>query len=344
MKKLAFQWAFRELEFKFEAGTSRGKLKTKPSFFVKLFEADQPEVYGLGEAGLIPGLSPDYHPDYAKDFLSDCWAFCQGKAVRSAAARMALETAYRDLNLGGKRVVFDNSFAKGQSIAINGLIWMGNYQEMKEQIDQKIAQGFDCLKLKVGAIDFESELRLLRYIRETYDPKISLRVDANGAFAPREALSKLKQLAEFGLHSIEQPIAALQERDLQQLCRLSEVAVALDEELFAQPIADKYHWLSQIRPSYIVLKPSLLGGIDETLQWIEAAQKLQIGYWLTSALESNIGLNAIAQLAAQKPQPIPQGLGTGSLFTNNFDSPLLVSSGHIRYQTEKDWLIDLQWQ
>ncbi len=345
MRKLDFEWSYRELRFRFDAGTSRGVLKSKPSYFVKLFYSDEPEVVGLGEAGLIPGLSPDFSAEYGSKFPLICKSFCQGKPVEGyPAAKMALETALQDLNLGGKRVVFDNDFVKGKPIAINGLIWMGTFEQMREQIDLKVSQGFTCLKLKVGAIDFEVELELLRYIRTRFDPNLTIRVDANGAFSAAEAMDKLTRLAEFDLHSIEQPIAAGQHKEMARLCQTSPLPIALDEELFALPHLDKSLLLRTIRPAYVVLKPTLLGGIQQTWQWIEAAQKEGIGYWLTSALESNIGLNAIAQMAAQTQSPLPQGLGTGALFENNFDSPLIVEKGFISYQSLHDWKVDLQWK
>ncbi len=345
---LSFQWAYRELGFAFEAATSRGVLKTKPSYFVKLFDSQRPEVFGVGEAGLIPGLSPDPLLVFADRFPQICHEFCQSEDFSVAegfpAIRMALETAFADLMNGGKRIAFDGGFSLGQPLAINGLIWMADYEQMRRQIDQKIAQGFTCIKLKIGALDWEQEKELLRYIRDRYGYGITIRLDANGAFGAQTALEVLKEIAPLNIHSVEQPIAPGQWDDLQRICRLSPVPVAVDEELFCSPIQDKIQWAKTVCPQFFVLKPTLLGGFGATAQWIAAAEAIGAGYWLTSALESNIALNAIAQYAFNLKIPMAQGLGTGTLFTNNIASPLRVEKGQLRYHPEGQWLLDLAWR
>lgn len=210
---------------------------------------------------------------------------------------------------------------------------------MKTQIEEKLAQGFSCIKLKIGAIDFEKELGLLRFIRQNFDANtIEIRVDANGAFDSNEALSKLNQLAEFELHSIEQPIKANQLQEMKLLCKQTPFPIALDEELIGVfGIENKRKLLEEIQPQYIILKPSLVGGFKGTLEWISIAESLNIGWWITSALESNIGLNAITQFTFTLNNPMPQGLGTGGLYTNNFDCPLEIDKGHIKYNVQKHW-------
>jgi L-alanine-DL-glutamate epimerase-like enolase superfamily enzyme len=213
---------------------------------------------------------------------------------------------------------------------------MGEKDFMLEQINEKFEQGFDCIKMKIGAIDFKQELELLTYIRERYSKdQITLRVDANGAFSPEEALAKLHELAEFDLHSIEQPIAAGNWEAMRKLCEATPLPIALDEELIG--VENKGELLDAIRPQHIILKPTLLGGILETKEWITLAEERNIGWWMTSALESNIGLNAIAQLADSLGASIPQGLGTGKLYQNNLKSPLEIDQGHIRYNSQIVW-------
>ena len=214
---------------------------------------------------------------------------------------------------------------------------------MKEQIDEKLASGFSCIKMKIGAINFEEELKLLDFIRSNYDKNtIELRVDANGAFLYKEALTKLESLALFEIHSIEQPIKQGQVNEMADLCQKTPLPIALDEELIGVfDVTQKENLLQTIKPQYIILKPSLIGGYRGSLEWIQLAEKLNIGWWITSALESNIGLNAIAQFTYTLHNPLPQGLGTGGLYTNNFDSPLVVNNGELRYDTNLNWKIEL---
>lgn len=248
-----------------------------------------------------------------------------------------LETAIQQLKAGGLQL-WNTSFATGQAgIPINGLIWMGNFDEMYQRIEDKMRLGFRCIKVKIGAIDFEKELELLAHIRQHFGPeKIELRVDANGAFLPDDAPAKLKSLSEFHLHSIEQPIRAGQWDEMNKLCATTPLPIALDEELIGvNRTEDKIHLLDTIKPQYIILKPSLHGGIKGSEEWIDLAKKRGIGYWITSALESNIGLNAIAQWCATLQPILPQGLGTGQLFTDNIEYPLHIKGDCIWFDPKE---------
>jgi L-alanine-DL-glutamate epimerase-like enolase superfamily enzyme len=241
---------------------------------------------------------------------------------------------------GGKRIVFDNEFVKSErQIDINGLIWMGTKSQMLEQIDQKLNAGYDTIKMKVGAINFDAELDCLRYIRERYtQEQVTLRVDANGAFKLEEVVWKLSKLADLQIHSIEQPIKQGQLDIMAELCQSTPLPIALDEELIGHPdYMDKFRLLKKIAPQYIILKPTLLGGFKQCREWIEIAKRLNIGWWMTSALESNIGLNAITQFTAEYQNLMPQGLGTGSLFDNNLTSPLEINKGKVLYNQSVDW-------
>jgi L-alanine-DL-glutamate epimerase-like enolase superfamily enzyme len=252
--------------------------------------------------------------------------------------------AFLSLESENPFVLFPSDFTHEQkSIAINGLVWMGEEAFMKVQIEEKIAQGFDCIKLKIGAIDFEKELGLLCFIRQNFDEKtIEIRVDANGAFNENEALNKLNQLAGFNLHSIEQPVAKNHTDTMSELCKITPIPIALDEELIGVfSLEEKEQLLQKVQPQFIILKPSLVGGFKGTLQWIALAEKYKIGWWITSALESNVGLNAIAQFTFKQHNSMPQGLGTGSLYTNNFDCPLEVSEGKLWYRKSLSWNVPL---
>lgn len=347
------------LKFKFEAGTSRGILTTHTAYYLKLWDEAQPEVVGIGEAAPLKGLSIDYRADFEEEVQRLCkalngiewqseedWIYHFAEdfvADHLPSLRFALEVALLDLSKGGKRQIFDNDFYKGTyTMPINGLIWMDKPEVMLRQVNEKLEQGFKCIKMKIGAIDFEQELAVLDYIREKYSPEqVTLRVDANGAFKPSEALHKLQQLAQRGLHSIEQPIAPHQEEEMEVLCRQSPLDIALDEELInIQDDFVKEDLLATIRPQYIILKPTLLGGLKATRHWIEIAERLGIGWWITSALESNIGLNAICQFTANYQPQLPQGLGTGSLYHNNILAPLEIQKDQITYNTNKHWNIN----
>jgi o-succinylbenzoate synthase len=338
------------LVFKFEAGTSRGILREKDTWFILLSNNGK---VGIGECSPIEGLSPESskqveqilellvrhvsklnNPPELRHLVEEFHLH------QYPSVRFGLETALLDLCLGGKRKICRNEFFDMQKpIPINGLIWMGNEQFMEEQIEQKLQSGFTCLKMKIGAIDFEKELAIIKKIRSRFDAStISLRVDANGAFSAEEALGKLQRLAEYEIHSIEQPIRAGQLQDMANICAHSPIPVALDEELIGwHQMKDKERLLETIRPPYIILKPTLLGGQEVCMEWIRLAEEHQIDWWLTSSLEANIGLNAISQLASQLEVTIPQGLGTGQLYHNNIPSPLTIENGSILYDKQKAW-------
>jgi o-succinylbenzoate synthase len=329
-------------DFRFPAGTSRGVLLQKVSSFLKLTVDG---ITGIGECSTIPGLSPDPEDTYFSKLKEVCEKLQDGISPSDIdlqefpSIQFGLETALSDLKTGGKQLLFPSSFTEGKAgIPINGLIWMGDKSFMQQQIKSKLAAGFRCLKMKIGAIDFESELAILMEIRRNFSPKeLELRLDANGAFTPDEALVKLEKLAAFHIHSIEQPILQGQYQAMEKLCANSPVPVALDEELISFPLERSVELLRQLKPAYIILKPSLLGGFKNSEKWIEAAHKTNTGWWVTSALESNIGLNAIAQWTATLNNPMPQGLGTGQLYHNNIESPLEIRGAELWYDSEKLW-------
>lgn len=331
------------LHFKQAAGTSRGVLTDKETWFIVL-EKDGKK--GIGECGILRGLSADDRPDYEEKLQWVCQNIHLGEQklweelVEFPSIQFGIEMALLSLKSENPFLLFPSDFTKNnKGISINGLIWMGEKPFMKAQIEDRIAQGFSCIKLKIGAIDFDKEIDLLRFIREDFDEKtIEIRVDANGAFDENEALHKINQITGFKLHSIEQPIKKNHTDTMSVLCKNTKIPIALDEELigvFAKE--DKERLLQKIKPQYIVLKPSFIGGFRGTLEWISIAEKLNIGWWITSALESNVGLNAIAQFTFLQNNLMPQGLGTGSLYTNNFDSPLTVSNGQLWYDKNKGW-------
>ena len=329
------------LRFKRPGGTSRGVLTEKQTYFVKLYDESNPSRFGLGEAALFKG--PDYesrlaqvcqeieryteHPDLLKEWPS---------------IRFGLESAYLDWQRGALRILYPSAFTDGVAgIRINGLIWMGTKEFMKEQIREKLSQGFHCIKLKIGAIDFDTELSLLKAIRDEFSAdEIELRVDANGAFSPENVLPKLEALSRLNLHSIEQPIRAGQWEAMARLCRETPLPIALDEELIGVfDEKDKESLLNEIQPQYIILKPALVGGLSGSEEWISLAEKKGTGWWVTSALESNVGLNVIAQWCYNLHSPMPQGLGTGRLFTNNIESPLQVRGERLWNDTSLMWKI-----
>lgn len=317
------------LDFKEPGGTSRGVLTQKETWFIKVSDSTRPEVSGIGECALFRGLSADDRPGYETKLQEVCRNIHQIVPEKDlcewSSIRFGVETAFADLYNGGRQILFPSLFTEGKgSIGINGLVWMGNKETMQRRIREKLDAGYHCIKLKIGAIDFESELLLLKSIRSEFNSKeIELRVDANGAFTPENALSKLKQLAHFDLHSIEQPIRQGQWEAMARLCRETPLPIALDEELIGinDPIR-KQELLHHVQPQFIILKPALVGGFSGATDWIALAEQQHIGWWITSALESNIGLNAIAQWTYTWGNPIPQGLGTGQLYTNNLPSPL----------------------
>lgn len=331
------------LKFKQPSGTSRGVLTEKETWFIVL---EDNEKKGVGECGILRGLSVDDRVDYEEKLKWTCENIHLGEEklwqelIEFPSIQFGVEMAFLSLRSENPFQLFPSEFVSGEkSIAINGLVWMGDEAFMKRQIEEKISQGFGCIKLKIGAIDFDKELGLLRFIRQNFDEKtIEIRVDANGAFSRNEALDKINQLSGFKLHSIEQPIQKNNTDTMSVLCKNTNLPIALDEELIGVfSSSDKENLLQKIMPQYIILKPSFIGGFLGTLEWISLAEKYNIGWWITSALESNVGLNAIAQFTFTLNTTIPQGLGTGSLYTNNFDCPLVVEKGQLWYKPNLKW-------
>jgi o-succinylbenzoate synthase len=338
------------LQFKRPSGTSRGVLTRKTSYYLMVSDTENPGIVGIGECSTIKGLSPDLWDAYEKTLEAVCHGseppeyWLHAGLDDFPSIRFGLETALLDWQKGGQRLLFPSAFTTGkEGIPINGLIWMGGFDFMKKQIREKTGAGFGCIKLKIGAIDFEKELELLRMIRHEFDEDtLELRVDANGAFAPEEALEKLNRLSEFQIHSIEQPIRQGQWEAMAQLCEKTPVPIALDEELIGlKTNEDIQKMMEAIRPQYLVLKPSLLGGFSRSRWFIHAAEQAGAGWWITSALEGNIGLNAIAQWTFLLGNPMPQGLGTGQLFTNNIPSPLYIDKAQLFFNEENGWDLSL---
>lgn len=334
----------RTFHFKEPAGTSRGVYRTRVSRFVHLTNDDLPGIVGVGECAPLPELSCDDLPDYDEVLRRHCDNVCASGSIDVDSLRdvpsmcFGLETAWRQLHAGGSTALSDTPFARGEEgIPINGLVWMGDFDTMASRLEQKLVQGFSCVKIKIGAIDFSDEMALIRRLRDRYgSDRIELRVDANGAFSPDEAMEKLHLLALNDIHSIEQPIMAGQWQEMARLCESSPLPIALDEELIGvNTLERKRQLLDTIRPQYIILKPSLHGGIAGCREWIALAEERGIGSWITSALESNVGLNAVAHLAAEVYGPaitMPQGLGTGQLFTDNIDTiPIAIRGDKLWY-------------
>tara|TARA_R100001369_G_scaffold22674_1_gene41293 strand:+ start:49403 stop:50437 length:1035 start_codon:yes stop_codon:yes gene_type:complete len=335
------------LNFKRPSGTSRGVLTTKETWFLVISSEGKT---GIGECGILRSLSVDDRPGYEEKLKWVCNNITLGpkllweELLEFPSIQFGVEMAFKSLASQNPFILFPSEFTNGQkAIPINGLVWMGEKSFMKQQIVEKIQHGFSCIKLKIGAIDFKAELDLLDYIRTEFSSEdIEIRVDANGAFPVEEALNKLKRLCEFDIHSIEQPIKQGQFEKMAELCRESPIPIALDEELIGiTSVTKKEELLQIIKPQYVIFKPSLIGGFRGTQEWLDIAKKLKIGWWVTSALESNVGLNTIAQWTFTKESPMPQGLGTGGLYTNNFDSPLQVKNGSIQYDPKINWDFDL---
>lgn len=355
----------RVFQFGFDARTSRGAMRDRTSWFIRI-GTDESPLFGMGEVAPLPGLSLEKIPqmeetltnvvgrinlskpdlpsltgqpqdqlvklnEWLKEYFSDDFL------LGNPSILFALETALLDLANGGSRLIFENNFTKGQRIPINGLIWMGGLDFMLQQIEIKIRDGFRCLKIKVGGLDFDKDCDILQYIRRKYFREtIVVRLDANGAFKPEDAAYKLGRLSRYDVHSIEQPLKA-GFAELPELCRQSPIPVALDEELIGVfKLADKEKLLDRIKPAYITLKPTLHGGLFGCQEWIDVARQRNIGWWITSALESNVGLNAISQYAANDKIEIPQGLGTGTIFTNNIPSPMRVDKGDLFYDISRE--------
>ena len=327
----------RLLHFKQPAGTSRGVYTTRKIWLVHLSDGQRT---GVGECAPLPDLSCDALTDheYASILNKVCEDFCKALSISPnlrdyPSMLFGLETALLNLQNGDR--LFDTAFSRGEvGIPINGLVWMGNHEEMLQRLEEKLAKGFRCVKLKIGAIDFDQELDLIKRIRDRFSfHEVELRVDANGAFPYDEALYKLELLSQYNIHSIEQPIRQGQWAFMADLCRESPLPIALDEELIGVNDPEmKRHMLNIIKPRFIILKPSLHGGMSGCREWIDIARDMGIGSWITSALESNIGLNAIAQFASSVYGDniiMPQGLGTGQLFTDNIPMPLEIRNDQL---------------
>ena len=320
------------LHFKQQAGTSRGVYITRR---IWLLTVEHGGRTAIGECAPLPQLSCDDIPDYEAvlrrfcDIIEATGSIPYDEMRNYPSMLFGVETALAQLSRTDG-LLYDTPFSHGEEgIPINGLVWMGTHDEMLSRLKEKLALGFRCVKLKIGAIDFAKELDLIQHIRKHFSrEEVELRVDANGGFTPDVALERLQELARYDIHSIEQPIMAHQWSEMAQLCQLSPLPIALDEELIGVNSTDeKIRLLDTIKPQYIILKPSLHGGVAGTREWIALANERGIGSWITSALESNIGLNAIAQLAANiygSKITMPQGLGTGMLFTDNIPMPLEI--------------------
>jgi o-succinylbenzoate synthase len=330
------------LQFKFPAGTSRGVLLHKPSSFLVL---EQDSFTGIGECSTIPDLSIDPMEFYEQKLNEVCKWINNGNDPENIdlsafpSIAFGLETALLDLKANGSKKLFLSNFTEGKTgIPINGLVWMGNKEFMQKQITEKIAAGYQCIKLKVGALDFETELEIIAGIRQHFSPdEIEIRLDANGGFTPEDALKKLEKLAVYHIHSIEQPIKQGQLDAMADICKHSPIPIVLDEELIGIKPTEKERVIEKTKPAYIILKPSLLGGFKQSEEWIRMAEKHQVKWWITSALEANIGLNAIAQWTYTLNSELPQGLGTGQLYHNNIPSPLEIRDAKLFYQTKNDW-------
>lgn len=342
------------LKFKEPARTSRETMTQKPTYLLKLWDERNPEIFGIGEAAVFPGLSPEADHRYEYKLIELLANIAIGRPTdlsRHSSIQFGLEQALRDFASGGRHIYFDSPFTQGEkSIEINGLVWMGDFEEMHRRLEEKIKAGFRCVKLKIGGIDWKDEISLIESIRRRYDEHtLTVRVDANGAFDMDCALPRLKRLADLGVHSIEQPIPAGNPDLMRFLCSTSPLPIALDEELIGIPSGEeRRQLLDYIRPQYIVLKPALCGGFSGADDWIKAAGDLGIGWWITSALESNVGLDAIAQFAGSLNTDIPQGLGTGALYTNNFTMPLHLEADRLHYRPDEkiddSQFINLDWK
>jgi len=336
--KIIASWAPYRLDFRFEARTSRERMWHKDTYFVRVKDGNG---VAYGECALFRGLSADDLPDYEQQLDYYCQNLEKIHECNYSSIRFGLETALYNLE---HPVASEWNTCAG--IPINGLVWMGDKQLMAQRIDAKLSEGFRVLKLKIGGIDFNDELSLLDMIRRRYSKNaLEIRLDANGSFSRDNAIARLRALCRFDIHSIEQPVAAGQYDLMRQICADSPVPVALDEELIGcRPQAEKKSMLAHIRPSYVILKPALCGGLSGASEWADTAAEMDIPFWFTSALESNIGLDAIARIALRLGVDMPQGLGTGELYSNNVSGPVFREGAYLRYDNNKQWHIpDLQW-
>lgn len=324
------------LKFYAPAVTSRGVMYEKPTVFIKIFDESNPDVYGIGEAAVFPGLSPEANEDLPLKYLQLAANVALGVPTdlsRYSSIQFGLEQAILDYSNNCRGIYYPSPFVDGkETITINGLVWMGSFEEMRARIKEKLENGFSCIKLKIGALRWEEELALIRSIRKEFSPSdITLRLDANGAFSPDDALDKLKQLSDYHIHSIEQPIKPRQYEVMAAICKETPVPIALDEELIGLAGDERDKMLDAICPQYVILKPALCGGLSGATQWIELCRKRNIGWWVTSALESNVGLTAIAQWTGTLNVSVPQGLGTGALFSNNTPSRLSLVGDRLSF-------------
>ena len=325
------------LHFKEPGGTSRGVLTEKPTFLIKVFDEEDRSRFGIGEAAVFPGLSPEADGNYVwklTELLANVAIGNPTDLSRHSSIQFGFEQALFDYSNGCQGIYFPTPFTEGRSeIEINGLVWMGDFDKMIERIDTKVEQGFRCLKLKIGAIDWRKEIEMIEYVRRRYNEnQLMIRVDANGGFTMDNALPRLKMLADLGIHSIEQPIPAGNPQMMAFLCQVSPLPIALDEELIGKGTTEeRVATLDTIKPAYIILKPALCGGFSGGEEWIALAEERGVGWWVTSALESNVGLNAIAQWTASIGAKGPQGLGTGGVFTDNFVTPVSLDGDKLRY-------------
>jgi O-succinylbenzoate synthase len=334
-----------KLQFIKPARTSRGEMLTHDVYYVSLTNRQTGRTT-WGEAAPLPGLSIDARPDIEAQLSTVCMLISEGQhpleldLAAFPSIRFALESALLQQQHKADHVLFDTDFTRGISgIPINGLVWMAGAEQMLQQAGEKIDAGFSCIKFKVGALDFDEECRMLEAIRKRYSAfQLEIRLDANGAFNNQDVLQQLKDLSRFDIHSIEQPVKAKQWDIMQEVCAKSPIDIALDEELIGIDIAsDGQRLLRHIGPAYIILKPTLVGGLQASDHWISLAGAQGTGWWATSALESNIGLNAIAQWVSNKPVKMLQGLGTGALYCNNIISPLYIEGGELRYNSSAQW-------
>lgn len=341
------------LVFREPAITSRAVMTDKETYFIRIWDDNRPGVYGIGECALFRGLGADDVPEYEEWLAEVCTDISRHGltsviSVDSSSIRFGVESALADLRNGGRRILWPGKWTAGdESIPINGLVWMGSHDRMLERIEEKIAAEFRCIKLKIGGIDFAEEIDLIRHIRDRYSSdRLELRLDANGAFSPDDAMEYLTILSAFDIHSIEQPIRSGQPEIMAEICRRSPIPIALDEELIGcRSTSEKISLLDSIHPQYVILKPSLCGGFAAASEWAILASERGIGWWATSALESDIGLNAIAQWCASMHTTIPQGLGTGRLYVNNIPSPLRQIGDGLRYDQKAEWKIpDFDWR
>lgn len=340
------RWTESHLHPRFPLGTSKGVINDRTVWYLLAWHEERPDVIGIGEAALFPGHSKEFPADVRTKLLELCadttnWRQrLEEDLVDVPSVRFAVEQCLKDLEVSGSKVLFPSDFTLGRKgIPINGLVWMGDASEMRDRIKERIGAGYTCIKMKIGAIGIEEELSILREVRKEFGAKdLTLRVDANGAFDARTAPDVLKRLSDLQVESIEQPIHAGLIELMSELCANTPLPIALDEELIGHNTREaKVDLLDTVRPQAIVIKPSLVGGWSAAQEWIDLAKARRIGWWLTSALESSIGLNAIAQWAATLDLDRPQGLGTGALYTNNIASPLLAERGELRYRPEVEW-------